>query len=265
MTRPRGKPHDIRLYVEQPLTEGQALTLAKDQTHYLTRVMRLKDDDALKVFNGQQGEWQARIRNVLKNSLELVPEQQLREQSASPNIQLLFAPIKKAGTDLIIEKATELGVSRLTPLITERTQTHRLNLERAGIIAREAAEQCERLDLPQIDEPISLPTCLKDWPANRALLVMAERSQGETLSATAPSTPPPAALLIGPEGGLTSEELDAMTKLPFVTAVSLGPRILRAETAALSALAIWQALSGDGHASSTSNGQGTFATSRPSE
>ena len=236
----------VRLFVEADLAPDIAAPLSPEQAHYVTRVMRLTDGTPLAVFNGRDGEWSARLAVAGKTRCAVVPQTQLRGQAASPDVHLLCAPIKRQAFDLVVQKATELGVAAIRPVLTERTVPERVNLERLRTIATEAAEQCERLDVPHIGEPLALHAILSGWDAKRRLLVCDERgvapSIGAALGAEARGS---WAILIGPEGGFAARELDALRDLPFVTSIGLGPRILRAETAAIAALTVWQALLGD--------------------
>jgi len=243
-----------RLHLTDPLAAGTSVSVSGDQAHYLRTVMRAAPGDAVGVFNGTDGDWLARITTVDRRSCALAIETLIRPQRAEPGPWLVFAPIKKTALDVLVEKATELGVERLWPVITERTVAQRVNLRRLHARVIEAAEQCERLTVPYVAEPVALARLAEVWPANRSLLVPDTEGRGRPLAdvlepmRTVSDVPPPHGLLIGPEGGLASSELDALLDLPFATAVGLGPRILRAETAALAALTIWQTLVGDGMA-----------------
>lgn len=239
-----------RLFVCEDLAPGVVVTLDGKPAHYLLNVLRMTAGDRVAVFNGRDGEWTAVIVVADRRRCELSPERQARAQQAEPGPWLLFAPIKKTGVDLIVEKATELGAARLWPVLTERTQSGRLNPERLRARAVEAAEQCRRLSIPDIAEPMALGALPGRWPADLRLIVLDERGTAPPLAAVLravardqPALPP--GFLVGPEGGFAASELDALIALPFVSAASLGPRILRAETAALAALACWQALAGD--------------------
>jgi len=231
-----------RLFVDQPLAEGQALTIDGGQAHYLTNVMRLKAGDAVALFDNRTGEWRAVIEQVAKRTVSLRVEALMREREAVPDLWLLAAPIKKGRIDWVAEKACELGVARLRPVITQRTIVDRLNLERLRAHMIEAAEQCERTALPILDEPAKLATILRDWPADRALIFADE--QGGTPMAQAVE-PGPAAILVGPEGGFTNEERASIRALPQAIGISLGPRILRADTAMAAAVSLWMGLAGD--------------------
>jgi len=240
----------IRLYVSGDLLAGGTLTLSRDQSHYMIRVMRQGLGDHALVFNGHDGEWLARIDDPGKTACRLALMKQTRPQSPEPDIWLVFAPIKKTRLDFLVEKSVELGVSRLVPVVTDHTDVGRVNVERLSATAMEAAEQCERLSVPAIDSPRDLKKAMADWPSGRQLFVMDETGRGEpavkAFSRSGENSARPAAILVGPEGGFSAGELDALRDLPFVTSATLGPRVLRAETAALMALSCWQALSGDG-------------------
>lgn len=230
-----------RLYVEQTLSEGLTLALDGPQANYLGAVMRLRTGDQVKLFDDRTGEWLAEIVDAGKKRVRLAVCVRLREREVVPDLWLLFAPIKRGRIDWLFEKATELGVARLDPVITRRTIVDRLNLERLRAHAIEAAEQCERTALPELGEPRKLEALLADWPSERSLLFADE--QGGQPIATASGAP--AAILIGPEGGFTDEERAAIRAVPQAHPVSLGPRILRADTAALAAVSIWMGASGD--------------------
>jgi 16S rRNA (uracil1498-N3)-methyltransferase len=231
-----------RLYVAQALDQGASLTLDQPQANYLAAVMRLGPGDRVKLFDDRTGEWLAEIVEAGKKRVTLIVGERLREREPAPDLWLLFAPIKRGRIDWIVEKATELGVARLVPVITRRTIVDRLNRDRLFAHAVEAAEQCERTALPELAEAEGLDRLLAAWPADRALLFADERG-GAPLAAVA--SPGPAAILIGPEGGFTDEERAAIRALPSARAVSLGPRILRAETAAVAAVSVWMAATGD--------------------
>ena len=231
-----------RLFVEDELTTGAVLELAAGQSHYLANVMRLKLGAPVHLFNGRDGEWRGRIESLGRGRCSVALLDRTRPQRAEPDLWLLFAPLKKARTDYLAEKATEIGASLLWPVFTRRTQAERVKLDRLRANAIEAAEQSERLSVPELREPAKLAEVLADWPAGRRLLFCDESGAGppiaEALFARGSGENPAAqkwAVLIGPEGGFARDELDALHKLPFVTAAGLGPRILRAETAALTA------------------------------
>lgn len=235
-----------RLFIEDDLAQGAGLALDGPRAHYLRDVLRLGLGAEVLLFNGRDGEWRARVSVTAKRSLDLLIESQTRPQAPEPDLWLCFAPVKKARIDFIAEKATELGVSALVPVITRRTNVERVNVERLRANAIEAAEQTERLTVPDVREPASLEQTLKTWPAGRRLLIADETGGGRPiLAALADAQPGPWAVLIGPEGGFAREELDRIAALPGVLPVGLGPRILRADTAAIAALTCLQASLGD--------------------
>lgn len=245
MTETASRPR-LRLFVDVPLAEGVAVALGREQTHYLSAVMRAEPGEAVLLFNGRDGEWRARIASLAKAGAALVPEHRTRPQAPEPDLWLLAAPLKKDRTDLVVEKAAELGVSRLWPVFTRRTNAGRVNGERLRAHLAEAAEQCERLTLPELAEPAPLDKVLAAWPDGRVLLFLDESGGGPPLAQVlAELGPAPLALLVGPEGGFDDQERRLIAAKPFARAVGLGPRILRAETAAIAALAVVQALAGD--------------------
>jgi len=224
----------IRLFVEAPLSSGTPLPASDAAAHYLANVMRVAAGDTIRVFNGRDGEWRARVAAITRKAATLVPETLTRLQESEPDCWLCFALLKRQKTDLVVEKATELGVSVIQPVITARTQADHVNLDRLRAIATEAAEQCERLAVPDIREPIKFSALLTGWPAGRHLFLADERRTAKLLRPTTA----PAALMVGPEGGFTEMEIDAIAAHPPVIRVSLGHRILRAETAAIAGLAL---------------------------
>jgi 16S rRNA (uracil1498-N3)-methyltransferase len=235
-----------RLYVNVGLGPGREVELAAGQAHYLRSVLRLGPGAAVVVFNAADGEWFCRIAEIAKDRARVAIDHQLRSAEPGGDLWLLFAPIKRGRIDWLVEKACELGVSLLLPVWTARTQVERLNLERLQAHAIEAAEQSERLSVPEIRAPETLERVVAAWPAGRRLVLCDESGEGEPIAeATAQFRPGPTALLVGPEGGFDQTELDALGKLSFVTRIGLGPRVLRAETAALAALAVFQAIAGD--------------------
>lgn len=239
--------HVPRLYVQAPLQQEIAIALPEGQAKYLMRVMRLTDGAIIRAFNGNDGEWRC-ILKTQGRSAELEPETRLRQQEAGPDLTLLFAPIKKARTDFIVEKATELGVSRIRPVITEYTQSQRVRLDRMQMLVIEAAEQTERMDLPELDEANALSNILAEWDERRSLIYCDEGSDSAPLSQYRDQLSDAcAAILIGPEGGFSPRERKMLRNCPFVLPISLGPRILRAETAVVSALTLWQSQVGDWH------------------
>lgn len=240
-----------RLFVDAALTAGGEVRLDGAQAHYVRRVMRLGPGDGVVLFNGRDGEWSADVEGCGRNRCSVVVGRRLRPQAAENGPWLAFAPVKKAGTDFLVEKATELGVTRLLPTITRRTNAVRVNVDRLRAHAIEASEQCGRLTVPEIGVPATLAQLVSDWPTDRPLVVMDERGGGRPIADVLAGLkgdggPTPACgFLSGPEGGFERGELDDLRKLDFVIAVGLGSRILRAETAALAALACWQALIGE--------------------
>lgn len=233
----------IRLYVSQPLSAQAAVAPTLDQSRYLTQVMRLKLGDALLVFNGREGEWRCVIAEVLKKGVVLRAEDRVRPQSTGPDLELIVAVVKKSRVETIVEKAAELGAARVRLAITQRTNVEHVRLDRLDAIAIEAAEQTGRLDVPMVDDPQKLSAILDGWDPARHLMFCDET--GGAPVATAVTQPGPWAILIGPEGGFAPEERERLRSLPFTTAVSLGPRILRADTAAIAAMTLWQAAVGD--------------------
>src|SRR4051794_29451346 len=233
---PRSLP---RLFVRTPLGDGAQIELDSGQGNYLGNVMRLAVGAELLLFDGASGEWLARIASAGKKRMTLAVERRTREPETIPDVWLAFAPVKRAQTDWLVEKATELGAARLIPVITQRTIAERVKLERLEAIAIEAAEQCGRTRLPEIAEPTPVKAL---FDAQRTLY-FADEAGGEP--AAEAFKPDPALILVGPEGGFTDDERRAIRAAPNAVAISLGPRILRAETAALAALAAYMAIAGD--------------------
>jgi 16S rRNA (uracil1498-N3)-methyltransferase len=219
------------------LAEGASVSATAGQAHYLGHVMRRTAGDRVLLFNGRDGEFAARIAEIRRGGAGLRVEARTRPQMAEPDVWLAFALLKRDATELVVQKATELGVAVLLPVIADRCNTNRINQDRLAAIAIEAAEQSERLTVPRLQAPQRLAVTLDEWPCARRLFVATERSGAPRIV----PCPGPRGLLIGPEGGFTSRELDALRARPFVTAVSLGPRILRAETACIAGLALLQA------------------------
>lgn len=231
-----------RLYVEAELSEGSVLRIDAAQAHYLIAVMRFKVGDPLKLFDNVTGEWLAVADHVGKRDIVFNVRARLRQREAVPDLWLLAAPIKKTRIDMVVEKACELGIARYQPVITRRTIIERIKADRLRGIMIEAAEQCGRTALPDIGDPIKLSALLRDWPSERALY-FADENGGEPFA----PTQGPAAILIGPEGGFDDDERAAIRALPRAIPISLGPRILRAETAAIAAISMWMAQAGDWH------------------
>lgn len=247
-----------RLYIDAPLAEGAAAPLSAGQAHYLKNVMRRSEGDKVRVFNGRDGEFEAAIASLGKKEGVAACGAQMRRPEMEPDLWLLFSPVKRDAVDLIAQKATELGAARLVPVITERTNAARVNVDRLRAIAVEAAEQCGRLAPAEIGAPERLARLLEDWPQGRRLVYCDEAGDnpGEEwggrvgraapmLDALAKAGEGKWAILIGPEGGFTQDERARLRACNFVTPVTLGPRILRADTAALVAISLWQAALGD--------------------
>jgi 16S rRNA (uracil1498-N3)-methyltransferase len=234
-----------RLYVATDLAGGLSVGLAPSQAHYVRSVLRLGPGAVVALFNGRDGEWLARVDGAGKGWCSLTVFEQRRAQESASDLWLVFAPVKRARLDFLVEKATELGVSALQPVWSRRTVVERVNLDRLSANAIEAAEQTERLTVPALREPVALETLLARWPAERRLLLCDESGAAPPLAEALGGLKLPAAVLVGPEGGFAETELDALRKLPFVSPVGLGPRVLRADTAALAALAVLQAVIGD--------------------
>lgn len=238
--------YKTRLYVADPLEAGTMITLEDAAAHYLLSTLRLKEGERVALFNGVDGEWLARATGIRKKALDVEVERQLRPHISAPDIWLVFAPVKNEKIDYTVKRAVELGVSALLPVMTRRTIVSRVNMERLSANAVEAAEQSGRTDVPVLQEPVPLEALLGRWDATRTLLFCDEGGEGVPVRTLLPSlTPGKYAVLIGPEGGFTPEERQLLLKLPFARALSLGPRVLRAETAALAALANVQAWLGD--------------------
>ncbi len=225
-----------RLFVDAPLSAGAEVIPTEAQAHYLSNVLRLAPGAAVALFNGEHGEWLARIGALRRGRAALAVERQLRPQRATPELALVFAPLKRDATDLLVRQATELGATALIPVTTTHTNTGRVNEERMAAISREAAEQCERLDLPNIAPLTTLAALLDTWSIHRPLAAAIERSRPTALASQAAR-----ALLTGPEGGFAAPELEALRRASFITPIHLGPLILRAETAAVAGLTLLQA------------------------
>ncbi len=244
---PRYDFHTTRLYVEAPLTEAGEVTLNRDQANYLLNVLRLKHGDAVLLFNGIDGEWQANLTGSGKRSVTLVVGAQQRAQTRAGDLHFLFAPLKHARLDYLVQKAVEMGASRLQPVMTRHTQVARVNLDRMRANAIEAAEQCGILCLPEIAGPVVFDQVAAE--ADRLLVFCDEDAEMSdpvaALVAARRGPPQPLAVLIGPEGGFAEEERAALLRRPMVVRIALGPRILRADTAAIAALALVQAVLGD--------------------
>ena len=235
-----------RLYVDTELAEGRTLACSPAQANYLRNVLRLKAGDAVLVFNGRDGEWRAELADAGRRAAALTLGARERSQEAGPDIDYLFAPLKRTRLDYMVEKATEMGVARLRPVLTRRTVAERVNLERMRAHTIEAAEQCGILRLPEVHAPEKLDRVIADWDAARPLVFCDEDSDDTCpFTALARIRPGPVAVLVGPEGGFDPAERELLSSRSFVTRISLGPRILRADTAAVAALALVNAVLGD--------------------
>jgi 16S rRNA (uracil1498-N3)-methyltransferase len=234
--------------VDAPLAAGATIALDAPRGHYLRNVLRREKGASVLLFNGRDGEWLAEIEALAKSGTRLAVQRQTVAQRLGPDLWLVFAPLKRERIDLLAEKATELGCRRLQPIFTQHTAVSRVNVERLAAHVLEAAEQTERLDLPEVAEPRRLSEILESWPGDRRIILCAEAGAAAPIAEALAGLPRdlPYAVMTGPEGGFASSELDHLRKLPFVTPVGLGPRVLRADTAAIAALACWQALLGDG-------------------
>lgn len=233
-----------RLFVETPLAEGLRLSIDGPQAHYLGKVMRVGPGDAVMLCDNVTGEWLARVAEAGKREVVLEMERLTRPREDVPDFWLCPALLKKPNFDLVLEKATELGVARVAPVVTRRCVADKLNTERARTIMVEAAEQCARTALPALSDPAKLDHLLRDWPATRALF-FADENGGEPVAAAFAARPGPAALLVGPEGGFDDTERAAIRAHPTAVAIALGPRILRGETASIAGMALWMGMCGD--------------------
>ncbi len=238
-------PH-VRLFVEAPLADGAAVACTPEQVNYLLNVLRLGAGAEILVFNGRDGEWRARLADVGKRRCALQCVAPTRGQQDGPDLHYVFAPLKHARLDYMVQKATELGVAHLQPVLTRRTVVARVNLERMQANAIEAAEQCGVLRVPTVGEPLKLETLLAGWQPERRLIFCDEAAEVENpLAALATIAPGPLAVLIGPEGGFDPAERALLRAKPYAAAISLGPRVMRADTAAVAALALVNATLGD--------------------
>jgi 16S rRNA (uracil1498-N3)-methyltransferase len=233
-----------RLFVDQPLAEGTEVRIERGQAHYLLSVMRVKAGAAIKLFDDRKGEWLAEVATVAKRDLTLRVTTHQRDREAVPDLWLCVAPIKRGRIDWVAEKASELGVARLVPVATRRAVVDKLNADRLRAHMIEAAEQCERTALPELADLVPLGSLIRDWPISRKLFFADEEGGAPFIEALRENAGP-AAILIGPEGGFDPTEREAIRACPSAVPVSLGPRILRAETAALAAVSVWMATLGD--------------------
>jgi 16S rRNA (uracil1498-N3)-methyltransferase len=236
----------IRLYVAADLQAGAEVALDAGQAHYLSHVMRLAPGGEVALFNGRDGEWRATLGGLGRRGGTAMAVAEVRPQRNPPDLWLLFAPVKKARTDFIVEKAAELGAARILPVLTQFTNAERVRADRLRAHAIEAAEQCAGTFVPEVAEAASLAAVLAGWPAARRLVFCDESGQAPPLPEVLAAEPAgPWAILTGPEGGFSPDEAARLRALPFLRPAGLGPRILRADTAAVAALAVWQALAGD--------------------
>lgn len=243
LTYPGGR---VRLYVEADLVERAPVALSDSQAHYLLHVMRARVGSRMRLFNGRDGEWLATTQEVGRRSVVLRCEKQTGPQVDVPDVWLVFAPIKRTPADYVAQKATELGVRVLQPVLTHRTIVNRVNLDRLRANAIEASEQSGRVSVPEVRAPLQLPALLENWDSARTLVFCDESLEAKPIAqAFAETANVPCAILTGPEGGFDADERALLRELPFVQPVALGARVLRADTAALSSLAIWQSLKGD--------------------
>ena len=235
-----------RLYLDVPLAEGAAVPLGREQAHYLMTVLRLADGAEVLVFNGRDGEHGATVRPKGRKAASLEIGAQTREQPAQSRLDFLFAPLKVGRLEYLVQKATEMGVGRITPVFTDHTQLHKVNATRLEANILEAAEQCGNLAIPELDEAVKLEALLADWdPARRIIFCNESRLSNNPTETLSRITERDLALLVGPEGGFSEREREILTALPFVTPIPLGPRILRADTAAVAALTAVQMTIGD--------------------
>lgn len=235
----------IRIYMTENLAIGKIVPLSEKQCNYLANVLRLKINDTFFVFDGKNGEFEAKIcqLNHKKGAIEVV--QKVKNFYQSPDVWLLFAPLKKDCTDMVIQKATELGVRKIYPIITEYTNSEKVRIDRFVAQSIEASEQSRRLDIPQIEETLSLEKILQNWPEDRKLFFLNEKGEGQNICEVMQKNAGKSAILVGPEGGFSEKECEKLLSYDFVCPIFLGKRILRAETAVISALSCWQAINGD--------------------
>ena len=246
---PRSAP---RLFVSEELASGRVVTLEGNQAGYLARVMRVAPGDAVILCDNRTGTWACKVIDAGKRTVVLEPVEHLRSREDVPDLWLCPALLKKDRFDLVLEKATELGVARIQPVLTRRCVADKLNPERAQAIVTEAAEQCARTALPDLDQPVPLEALLKDWPEERTLF-FADELGGEPAAQAFAVGGAPAAILTGPEGGFDDRERALLRAHPGVKPITLGPRILRGETAAIAALALWMGAAGDWHGTETTH------------
>jgi 16S rRNA (uracil1498-N3)-methyltransferase len=241
--------HDFasqRLFVDAELAGGARVSCSPEQASYLRGVLRLTEGSEILIFNGRDGEWRARLVLEGKRGAALLAEECVRAQEGGPDLHYLFAPLKRSRLDYMVQKATEMGVARLVPVLTRHTVAERVNTERMRANVIEAAEQCGILRVPEVAEPVKLPALLDAWDASRAIIFCDEDAeQASAITALGALSRGPIAVLVGPEGGFSPDERAMIRRLPHATAISLGPRIMRADTAAVAALALVNAVLGD--------------------
>lgn len=235
-----------RLYVEAPLLDGGTVTLGREQAHYALNVLRLDDKAPILLFNGRDGEWLGRLERSGKRDAVIVLERRTRAQTPAGDVQYLFAPLKQARLDYVVQKAVEMGASLIRPVLTRHTQVSRINRDRMVANVVEAAEQCGILSVPRVDDEIRLEALLDGWDDSRLMVFCDEDApEADAVEALRRAPAGPLSLIVGPEGGFSEDERTRLLRLPKVLRLSLGPRILRADTAAVAALALVQAVRGD--------------------
>lgn len=239
------KKNRIRIYINVSLKAGEVAVCSAEQAHYLANVLRLKVGDEVYVFNGRDGEFCTKVAELSKKTCRLEVKSKYQEFAQSPDVWLLFAPLKKDNTDMAVVKATELGVSKIVPVITEYTNAAKVRGERLRAQLIEAAEQSRRQDVPELCETVTLAETLQNWPSERKLFYLDETGGGNDIIGALKNNAGPAAFLVGPEGGFSEKELEILQKSNYTYGVTLGKRILRAETAVVAALSCWQAVCGD--------------------
>ena len=241
----RYKNSRVRLFVDMPFLNSNELELSADHKHYLTNVMRLGEGDSISVFNGHEGEWRAIIQLVRRKKCSVVIQEQIRQQDFSKGPWLIFSPIRTVRNEFIIQKACELGVTEIWPILTEYTQSRKIRPLRARATAIEAAEQCGRTDVPIVHPTINFENLLSEWPLDRRILFCDERGGRPILDILSRTKSSLWAILIGPEGGFSIDERNRLKSYDFTDSGTLGPRLVRSETAVVSALTLWQACLGD--------------------
>jgi len=245
-TRYTASGRSPRLFLDQDLSGSKTTALAPEHAHYVRNVLRMKPGDGVLVFNGRDGEWHAEITELTRKGVTLYVSELSRPQTPAGDLHYLFAPLKHARLDYMVQKATEMGASKLQPVLTQHAQVKRINVDRMRANAVEAAEQCGLLTVPEIGDVIGLQALIADWSEERTLVFADEAASVEPAAERLLALRGrPIAVLVGPEGGFSHEERDLLRGLPYVVPVSLGPRVLRADTAAVAALTLVQAVAGD--------------------